>query len=337
MPRLQGDENKMLNIKNFYNMSHNYRTSQLFFSALKLDIFSYLDEPISSDEIANKTGYNLRNLKLLLNALTSVDIIEKENDTYKNTEESKKYLSKNSTYYVGASLLFRQEMMMLDNIEKRIKVGPDKGIKAHNEGYRVYDFAKLAEVNIPDLYLWHIEPLIKIADSIFQEKIPNKILDLGGGSGAMGIELAKKYSKSKVVIYEEQKVAEVAEKLVSKNNLESKISVLKGNFIEDDIGKDYDFIIASGIIDFAKDHLNSFVKKLYNALNKNGFIYLITHGYDDEKLEPSNIILGWLSSHLDGLDILLPEKIIESAMEKGGFKLYSINKASGFNVKVYQK
>ncbi|GMQ64844.1 methyltransferase [Vallitalea maricola] len=329
--------NKKLTANTYYKMVTDHRESQLFFSALKLDIFSCLDNRISIEEIADKTKYNPRNLKLLLNALVSIHLIEKHQDQYVNTEEGKFYLSKSSEYYIGDAILFRNEMMSLDNIENRVKFGPDKIIADHNQGQKVYDFTKLAKVCIPEIYLWRIEPLINLMNKIYQDTEPSKILDLGGGSGAMGIELCKAFPNAKGVIFEEPKVSVVAEYLVSKNNLNSRITVQKGDFIKDDIGNGYDIIIASGIIDFAKDHLNNFIKKLYDALNKNGIIYLITHGFSEDYLEPSETILGWLSSHLDGLDLLLPDKVIQDAMMASGFRLYKQDKSGNHSIKVYQK
>lgn len=329
--------NKKLVANTYYKMVTNHRESQLFFAALKLDIFSYLDNEISIEEIADPSTYDIRNLKLILNALASIHLIEKHENKFVNTEEGKLYLSKSSKYYIGDAILFRNEMMSLDNIENRVRFGPDKTIADHNQGQKVYDFTKLAKVCIPEIYLWRIEPLINLMNKIYQDSEPNKILDLGGGSGAMGIELCKAFPNSKGVIFEEPKVSLVAEDLISKNNLSTRVSVQKGDFIKDDIGSGYDIIIASGIIDFAKDHLQDFVKKLYDALNKNGIIYLITHGFSEDYLEPSETILGWLSSHLDGLNLLLPDKVIQDAMTDSGFRLYKQDKSGNHSIKVYQK
>lgn len=330
------DNNNIL-ADTYYTMVDNHRESQLFFSALKLDIFSYLDEETDIEELAHRTNYNMRNLKLLLNALSAIHLIEKHDDKYVNTIEGHQYLSKSSAYYLGESILFRNEMMSLDNIENRVRYGPDKTITQHNQGQKVYDFSKLAEVSISEIYLWRIKPLINLMKEIYQDTEPGRILDLGGGSGAMGIELCKTFPNAEGIIFEGPKVSLVAEGLVSKNNLSSRITVQKGDFIKDDIGNGYDIIIASGIIDFAKDHLNDFIKKLYDALNKNGIIYLITHGFSEDYLEPSETILGWLSSHLDGLDLLLPDKIIQDAMTDSGFRLYKQDKSGNHSIKVYQK
>ncbi|GKX28760.1 O-methyltransferase [Vallitalea longa] len=330
-------DNKNLLANTYYTMVSNHRESQLFFSALQLDIFSYLDEEISIEELADRTNYNMRNLKLLLNALAAIHLIDKHQDKYVNTIEGQKYLSKASTSYLGESILFRNVMMSLDNIENRVRFGPDNTITEHNQGQKVYDFAKLAKVCIPEIYLWRIEPLIALMNKIYQDTEPSKILDLGGGSGAMGIELCKIFPNAKGVIFEGPKVSLVAEDLVSKNNLNSRITIQEGDFIKDDIGNGYDIIIASGIIDFAKDHLDNFIKKLYDALNKNGIIYLITHGFSEDYLEPSETVLGWLSSHLDGLDLLLPDKVIQDSMTDRGFRLYKQDKSGNLSIKVYQK
>jgi hypothetical protein len=94
---------------------------------------------------------------------------------------------------------------------------------------------------------------------------------------------------------------------------------MEGDFNKDGIGEDYDLIIASGVLDFAKDYLDSFLEKLKHALSANGYLYIVTHEVSEDYQNPPESILGWLSSHLDGLDLLLTKNTIEKALMKHGF------------------
>jgi hypothetical protein len=88
-------------------------------------------------------------------------------------------------------------------------------------------------------------------------------------------------------------------------------------------------VIASGVLDFAKDHLDSVMNKLYNALTSNGYLYVVTHNVSEDYQNPPESILGWLSSHLDGLDVLLTKKDIEHALTRHGFQQMHSNAADG--------
>lgn len=91
-------------------------------------------------------------------------------------------------------------------------------------------------------------------------------------------------------------------------------------FNTDDIGGGYDIIIASGILDFAKEHLDAFMEKLCRALTPDGYLYVVTHEVSEDYQSPPESILGWLSGHLDGLDTLLTKKTIAGTLSKHGFR-----------------
>ncbi len=87
----------------------------------------------------------------------------------------------------------------------------------------------------------------------------------------------------------------------------------------DSIGSGYDVVIASGIIDFSKNNPDFLIKKIYDSLNDGGYIYLVSHEVSEDYLRPRESIVGWLSSHLEGLDILLTKKTIVESLERIGF------------------
>lgn len=308
------------NQKLYYKMLHQKRETELLLSALKLKLFSYLESWETPESVATKSDLNERNLSFVLNALASIGLLEKNNEAYRNTQQSNDFLNPNSPVYLGESILFREKMMSLQGIEERLINGPDKNVLHNNQGTEVYDFYEAARVSIPEMYTGRVQSLVQSVTNLYGNKIPEKILDLGGGSGILAIELAITFPNCKGVVFEHPNVAQLPRELVTERNLSEHVSVIEGDFNADDIGKGYDLIIASGVLDFAKDHLDSVMSKLYNALTSNGYLYVVTHNVSEDYQNPPESILGWLSSHLDGLDVLLTKKDIENALTRHGFQ-----------------
>lgn len=315
--------------KCFYKMVQNYKEAQLLFAAIELDVFSHLQEFTNFRAVASKTGYNERNLRLFLNSLVSIGLIEKQDDNYRNTPVVNCYLNKTKELYLGEYILFREEMTQLINVQKRVKNGPIKEVMGNNKGVEAYDFYKLAKLSIKEMYTGRLQSLLEASESLFNEEEALKILDLGGGSGVMAIEFIKKYPNSIGVIFEYPSVSKLPKELVKEMGVEDRVKVLSGDFTIDDIGKDYDFIIASGVLDFAKDRLNNMVKKIYDALKPSGYFYLVSHDVNEDYTAPKESIVGWLSSHLNGLDILLTKKSICNALESVGFQKLDENDIQG--------
>ncbi len=308
------------NPKMYYKMLHQKRETELFLLALQMKLFSYLEKWETPKAVAAKSGLNERSLTFVLNALASIGLLEKNFGVYRNTKQSNEFLNPDSPVYLGESILFREKMMSLKNMKERLQNGPDQRTLHNNQGVEVYDFYEAARVSIPEMYAGRVQSLIKAVSNLYSNTAPAKILDLGGGSGILAIELVLAFPNCRGVIFEHPNVAGLPRKLVEERNLSERLSIIEGDFNKDNVGKDYDLIIASGILDFAKDHLDSLMKKLYNALTSKGYLYVVTHNVSEDYLYPPESILGWLSSHLDGLDLLLTKKNIENALENHGFQ-----------------
>lgn len=61
-------------------------------------------------------------------------------------------------------------------------------------------------------------------------------------------------------------------------------------------------------------------KKIAAALRPGGLLYLDTHKVSDDKTQPAPCILGWLSTHLNGLDILQTDRSIVTGVEQAGLE-----------------
>ena len=317
------------NSRQYYRLLHQKRETELFLSALRLPVFSELDSWKTAEAIAEKTGLNGRSLSLYLNALACIGLLEKDGEFYRNTPESNEFLNENSPLYLGECLLFRERMMSLDHLDERVRNGPDLQTVKNNSGVEVYDFYESARVSIPEMYAGRVQALKAAALQLFENREPEKILDLGGGNGVLAIELVLAFPGCRGVVFEHPSVARLPEQLISERGLSERISVMEGNFNTDEIGGGYDLIIASGILDFAREHLDALLDKLHRALSAHGYLYIVSHEVSEDYQSPPESILGWLSSHLDGLDLLLTKKTIDEALERHGFRCIKVSDAGG--------
>jgi hypothetical protein len=301
-------------------MLHQKRETELLLSALRLDLFSHLESWATAAEVAANIACNERNLAFVLNALACIGLLEKRAALYRNTATSNEFLNKNSPVYLGECLLFRERMMSLEHLVERVIQGPQETVLRHNQGIAVYDFYEGARVGTAEMYTGRVQSLLTATRQLFTDRVPQKILDLGGGSGILGIESVLAYPGSQGVIFEHPNVARLPRAIIAERGLTERIAVLEGDFNRDPIGAGYDLIIASGILNFAKERLDALMAKIHQALTANGYLYLVTHEVSEDYQTPPESILGWLSSHLDGLELLLPKKVIDQTLASHGFR-----------------
>lgn len=292
-----------------------YREAELLFEALKLDIFSYLDEPTTLEEFLKSTNYDKENTKYFLSALLSCGYIEKNNLTYCNTKCSKLYLSKNSSKYIGKAILFREKLGSISNIGDKVK---DNSLGQNDK----LDFSELAEIVHDEMYVTgRVDDFNREIKQLFSDKYRNyKVLDLGGGSGVLSIEFIRNFPNSTACVFETSEVACISKKIIEKNDMQDKIFVLEGDFNVDAIGDGYDLIIASGIFNFVNMDITEFICKLSDALVLNGHLLIIGSFFENEEYHKEHI-LNWLKGYINGMKPAPKKSEIEQSMRKANLSL----------------
>ncbi|MEA1961507.1 MAG: methyltransferase [Bacillota bacterium] len=88
-----------------------------------------------------------------------------------------------------------------------------------------------------------------------------KMLDLGGGPGLIGISIIAEHPTMKGVIFDQPAVVKVSESFIRQYEMDDRMEVIGGDYINDSIGESYDFVLASATLNFAKDNIDLMMKK----------------------------------------------------------------------------
>ena len=314
----------------YYKIIHNYQEAQLLFAAIRLNIFSCLDTPATADMVADALKCDEEQIELLLLTLTSCGLIGRQGDYYMNTAETKNFLSRSSETFLGDSLLFREKITSLSQLDQKI-------MSPGSVSEPAYDFSEMARMAIPEMYTGRVRAFLNTMTKIYPDSgRPLRILDLGGGTGILSVEFVKHFPNSRAVIFETASVAKIAEEIVLQHNAEKKIDVVSGNFNRDSIGGSYDLIIASGILNFIDCPLTDFIQKLTSALQDGGHLLIIGQYADHDYDAPPNM-LSWLSGLLNGVPLPPSGEEIAEATQKSGLLAVEIVNDNMFEGHLYRK
>ena len=297
----------------YYQAIRNYQETQLLFTAIQMDVFSFLDNPATVDMMAEKVSCTPHNAELLLYALVSCGLIKKQGNYFVNTDSTKKYLSRHSSVYLGENILFREKMTSLSDLEKKIK-------EPHDNQEKGYDFEELARLTIPEMYAGRVQSFIDEMQEIYPDKDRQlRILDLGGGTGILAIEFSKHFPNSQAVVFEKPDVAEITKQIILQHHAKDHVDVISGDFNSDDLGGVYDLIIASGILNFVHGDISEFMKKLSSSLNESGYLLIVGQFADHTYDVPQNMI-SWLSGFLDGVPLPPSNDVLNNALKSAGLR-----------------
>ena len=303
-----------------YNIIRSSTQSTILSKAIEWKIFDYLTTEVSSKTVAENMKFNHRNTELFLNSLSGMEIINKKNELFCNTIKTNDLLVSSSPTYLGAFLLHINEWSrdLSPNLESLIKNGPPKENKPDMSAAELW--ANSAKLSAAYQYCGEAQHITEIVSSLPEFPNMKKMLDLGGGSGFYAMTIVNAHPNMKGVIFEQPAVAKVASGFIKEYDMEDRVSVLAGDYLNYDLDGPYDFIFASATLNFYKNRMVELFKKIHNSLNPGGVFMTNQDGLTDERTKPVYHTSEFLMPELMGMDFGIEQGEIADAMLKAGFK-----------------
>lgn len=266
-------------------IAQGHQAAHVLLAANRLGIFKALGhESKTSDELAQTLGTDRRATRILCNALTALELLEKQDGAYKNSVHALNSLLPDSPKPKSAMLLHQARLaatwsQLYDVVLEGKPVPPDR-IDPRLIGDERQFANAMADVGRLSA--------VQTADEIDLSNAKS-MLDIGGGPGLYSIEFVKRYPELRATIADDEKTLEIAKENIEKSGLSERISIQPGNVLTDDLGNDYNFILISNVIHiFSKDTNRQLVAKSADALASGGLLCV-----KDFLLEPDRTKPAW--------------------------------------------
>lgn len=251
-------------------------------AAVRLQIFSVIgNDSMSGLEIAQAIDSDNSATELLLDALSGMGLLIKEDNRYQNCHEALQFLVRTSPHYMGHILLHHHHL--LDGwaqLDQRIISGQPVVKRSYGE-----------EVERESFIMGMFNLAMQIAPEIASQidlSGRKRLLDLGGGPGTYAINFLKNNPALTAVIFDRPTTRQFALETAERFDLTDRIEFLSGDFTVDPLGGGpYDVAWLSHIL-----HSNSpaqclkLVKKCVGTMNKGGLIFIHDFILDNTKDGP---------------------------------------------------
>lgn len=284
-----------LNPGNLLKTSGSYWETCTLHAGVKLGVFTLLgNQQLSSKEVTKKLDGDKRGVGMLLNALASMDLLEKRDDIYSNTPISKTFLSKDSSQYIGHIIMHHHHLMdSWTRLDVAVQSGkPVRKRSSHHEDERRESFL-MGMFNLAMNLAPVVVPKIDLSKRRF-------LLDLGGGPGTYAIHFCMNNPRLKATVYDLPTTRSFAEKTIAKFDLTDRIDFNDINYLEEKIEGVYDVAWLSHILHGeGPEDCRNIIKKAVAALEPGGMILIhdfILNNAMDGPLFPAlfslNMLLG---------------------------------------------
>jgi predicted O-methyltransferase YrrM len=303
-----------------YRIVRSNAESNILLAALRWKVFDCLKAPVAATEAASRMESHPGNTELFLNALAGLGLIEKEKGRFVNTERSAEFLVTDSPTYIGEFFLHMNEWHqgLSMNFDSLIRNGPPE---QSEESITDNDLAaKSARLSAAYQYCAEARSIASIVSKLPEFSAMKRMLDLGGGAGFFTMAVVDVHPDMRGVVFELPPVAAVSREFITKYKFDSRVSVMEGDFMTDDLGGAYDFVFAGASLNFYRHALEPLFKKIYDALRPGGVFMTHQDGLTDERTKPSYQVTEFLFGGLMGMDYGIDRGAVADAMLRVGFR-----------------
>jgi hypothetical protein len=270
-------------VNEIISYSRSFMKSRVILTSAELDLFTELDgTTLSAKEIADRLELNERALTRLLDCLITFELLEKRDGRYSITE-SGAYLSSQNPDTMLPIVKHMNEIW--DNwsfLTASVKKGDNPHLKS------VVD-AQPEEERESFICAMHVaaKGISKEIAGAYDLSPFNKLLDIGGGSGAYTKAFLKKNPELNAILFDLKDVIPIAEKHIGKEKLQDRVDFIAGNFYTDKLPGGCDLALLSAIIHQNSPEQNlELYKKVYLALDPGGVLLIRDHIMDSSRTNP---------------------------------------------------
>ncbi|HEY2920435.1 MAG TPA: methyltransferase [Candidatus Binatia bacterium] len=275
-----------MNFSDLMSLASGHVEARIVQTAVELGIFDALEaSPLGAEAIATSHKLNPQAAELLLNALTSLQLLNKRSETFSLADISKRYLLLSSPNYVGDMIRFESSLWHCwEKLPEAIRSGkPMRPANMYQD-----------DLDETEIFINAMDSLVKargdaevIASRLNWDEV-GELLDVGSGPATYPIALCKKFPHLHATIFDLPATLNLTQRFVREAGIDDRVRLIAGDYRKDTIAGNYDVIFLSNIIhgeDYATNE--SLIRKLTKNLKLSGRIVIKDHILDDSRANPA--------------------------------------------------
>ena len=293
-------EKKVWSPADLLQLSGGYWSSCALHAGVKLDLFTPLaEQQLSTAELAGRLKCASRGLRILLNALAALELLEKKGESYGATPFSARYLSRTSSDYLGYLILHHHHLMSTwAYLDEAVAGGAPLAERiSHFSDEASRENFEMGMFNLAMQIAPRIVPEIDLSGR-------RRLLDLGGGPGTYAIHFCRHNPGLSAVVYDLPTTRSFAEETIARFGLAGRISFQAGDFDLEEVPGRFDVAWLSHILHAeGAAGCAQILKKAMAALEPGGLIIIQEFILDDSQdgpLFPALFSLNMLLGTPDG-------------------------------------
>jgi len=265
------------NIGRLMATSGSYWQACALHAGVKLDIFTQLgQETLDAETVTRRLQGDPRGVEMLLNALTAMQLLEKHDGRFRNSEIARTALVKDAPQYMG--YMIKHHHYLVDSwaqLDQSVRSGrPVRKSAAYADDDRRESFL----MGMFNTAMGTAPQVAKAIDLAGRQKL----LDLGGGPGTYAIHFCKSNEALQAVVYDLPTTRTLAEKIIARFELSNRVTFVGGDYLSDTLQGTFDVVWLSHILHGeGRDDCINLIQKAAAVLEPGGLMVIHDFILDD--------------------------------------------------------
>ena len=268
--------------------------SKVLLTAVDFGLFTTLgNRRLTGAELGKELHLHPRAIPDFFDALVAMKFLDRDGDgpeaNYLNTPEGAMFLDAASPRYIGGILIMLNARLFKfwNDLPEALRTGrPQNEVKHGQKGMFEELYSDLSRL---EQFMGAMTGISRINFEAFAEKFDfskfNTLCDVGGATGLLSIEVAKRHPHLRCTSFDLPVVEPIARKHIAAAGLEHRVRTASGDFFKDQLPK-ADLITMGMILhDWNLEKKLHLIRSAYEALPTGGALVAIEALIDDARRE----------------------------------------------------
>jgi (2Fe-2S) ferredoxin/predicted O-methyltransferase YrrM len=264
-----------------------FQESRVILTAVELDVFSAAGAGATAAQVAGKIGTDARATEMLMNALVAMGLLKKQAGIFQNAPVATRYFVEGSADDARAATMHTVNLWQRwSTLTECVRAGTAVACKEMAERGDQWTRAFISA-----MHRNAAERAPLVVQAVGTDGV-ERMLDVGGGSGAYSIAFAKSSEKLHAELLDVPAVTAIARGHVEKAGLAGRIKTRTGDLRTDKLGSGYNLVFISAICHMLDEAENrDLLERAHKALAPGGQIVIQDFILEPDKTAPKSAAL----------------------------------------------
>jgi ubiquinone/menaquinone biosynthesis C-methylase UbiE len=300
------------------NIAQSYGQSAALMAAVEIGVFTAISKGAGTyDEVANAVDIHPTNAERLMVMLCAAGLLEQSAGRHNNAPDVERFLVEGEAGYMGPWITFtKPQWNEWGRLSEHLRVKALK-VMGSIETFTVANARRYHNATY-SIGMGAGRRFVRQVDLATRQRI----MDIGGGSGAYCIAAAKAHPKIRAVVLDLPVVCEVARAFIAENGVSDRIAAQSCNFTRDPFPADCDVaIMASNLPMYSREVIAGVIRRAHDALLPGGEMHLIGETTNNQRTGPWGPAYWGLGQAVsDSLGLAHSEADVLGYFRDAGFK-----------------